>query len=130
MNTDVKTLEKHMDQRGLLLEILKANEITEDMKQVYFSISKPGAVRGNHYHTRKIEWFSVVKGTAKMICEDNVTKEKTEIILTEGNPTVVKISPPVSHALQNIGEDDMYLIVVANEVFDPKDADTYRVNLV
>lgn len=130
MKIDIKVLEKHMDQRGLLLEILKDNEITEGMKQVYFSVSKSGAIRGNHYHTRKVEWFSVVKGTASLTFEDNITKERKELILTEDKPEVVKISPPLSHAIQNIGEDDMYLIIVANEVFDPKDADTYRVDIV
>jgi UDP-2-acetamido-2,6-beta-L-arabino-hexul-4-ose reductase len=130
MNIEIKTLEKHSDQRGLLLEILKDNEITESMKQVYFSTTKPGAVRGGHYHHRKIEWFSVVKGKAKIICEDITTKDKKEVILTESEPKVLKIGPPVSHAIHNIGEDDMYLIIVASEVFDPKDPDTYRSNQV
>jgi UDP-2-acetamido-2,6-beta-L-arabino-hexul-4-ose reductase len=130
MEIDVKILEKHIDQRGILLEILKDNEITEGMKQVYFSISKPGVIRGNHYHTRKVEWFCVIKGKAKLYFEDKNTMEKKELIVSDDMPAVVRISPPYSHAIQNIGEDDMYLIIVANEVFDPKDTDTYKVDIV
>jgi len=51
------------------------------------------------------------------------------MILSDIEPMVVKIDPHISHAIQNIGEDDMFLIVVASEVFDPKDPDTYRSNL-
>jgi len=34
MNIEIKTLEKHSDQRGLLLEILKDTQITEDINNI------------------------------------------------------------------------------------------------
>lgn len=118
-------LEKHLDERGLLFEVLRDDEIKEEMKQVYFSISKPNAIRGNHYHERKIEWFSVVKGKGKMVFEDNKSNDREELILDGENPSIIKVDPYISHALQNIADEDMYLIVIANEVFNPEDADTY-----
>jgi UDP-2-acetamido-2,6-beta-L-arabino-hexul-4-ose reductase len=130
MNVEVTVLEKHTDQRGALLDILRDNEINGCIKQVYFSISNPGTVRGNHYHLRKIEWLSVIKGSAKMICEDIVTKVKKEIILSDDKPTLVKVSPFTSHAIKNIGNEDMYLLVAASEVFDPINPDVTRDNLL
>jgi UDP-2-acetamido-2,6-beta-L-arabino-hexul-4-ose reductase len=130
MNSELETLEKHTDERGLLLEILRDDEIKEEIKQVYFSTSKPNVIRGNHYHKRKIEWFSVVKGTAKLVLEDNESKEREELIISDDKPAIIKILPNISHAIQNIGDDEMYLIVIANEVFNPDDPDTFYVSVI
>lgn len=111
------------------MEILRVKE-TSTIKMVYFSISAPGAVRGNHYHVRKTEWLSVVKGSAKLVCEDHSTKIKEELILSDDEPKVVRISPMVSHAVKNVGYDDMYLIVASSEIFDPNNPDTQRDNLL
>lgn len=125
MKSEVKFLEQHLDERGLLFEVLRDDEIKENMNQIYFSISKPDAIRGNHYHERKIEWFSVVKGKGMMILKNRSSNKKEKHILSGDKPSIIKIEPGISHALQNIGEEDMYLIVVANEVFNPNNSDTY-----
>lgn len=125
MNIEIKSLEKHEDERGYLLEILKSDEINEGIQQIYFSTSKPGAVRGGHYHKKKIEWFCAVKGTAKLFLENIITKEEKEIILHHDKPTVVKVLPNIWHSLENIGGTEMHLIVVSNIVFDSDDPDTY-----
>lgn len=130
MKSELKPIEKHTDERGWLIEILRDDEIKEEIKQVYFSTSKPGVIRGNHYHKRKVEWFSVVTGKAKLVLEDNESKEREELILSDDKPGIVKITPNISHAIQNIGEDKMYLIVIVNEVFNPDDADTFYVKLI
>ena len=44
---------------------------------------------------------------------------------TQNNLKTIKIKPGTIHAIKNIGEDDMVLIVYANESFDPEDPDTY-----
>lgn len=130
MEFELKNIEKHTDERGWLVEILRDDEIKEEIKQVYFSTSKPGVIRGNHYHKHKVEWFSVVKGKAKLVLEDNESKEREELILSDEEPAIVKITPNMSHTIQNIGDDEMYLIVIVNEVFNPDDADTFYVNLI
>lgn len=130
MKTILKTLDKHIDERGLLTEIIRDDEIKENIKQIYFSISKPNAIRGNHYHERKVEWFAVVKGEGKLILKDNQSEETNEIILNSNEPNIVKINPYVSHALKNISDEEMYLIVIADEVFNPEDADTFPAELI
>ena len=130
MKVELKAIEKHTDERGLLLEIIRDDKIKEELKQVYFSTSKPEVIRGNHYHKRKVEWFSVVKGKAKLVLEDNESKEREELILSDDEPAIIKILPNISHAIQNIRDDEMYLIVIANEVFNPDDPDTFYVNVM
>ena len=41
------------------------------------------------------------------------------------NLKTIKIEPGAIHAIKNIGEGDMVLIVYSNERFDPEDPDTY-----
>lgn len=125
MNIEIKSLEKHKDKRGHLLEILRSDEIKESIQQIYFSASEPRAVRGGHYHKKKVEWFCVVKGKAKLFLEDTTSKERKELILSDDKPAIVKIPPKIRHSLENIGRNEMYLIVVSNMVFDHNDPDTY-----
>lgn len=118
-------LNVHKDERGSLFEIIRDDEIKEQIKQVYFSISKPNAIRGNHFHKRKIEWFSVVKGKGMITLKNSINHKTEKYTLSGDKPSIVKVEPGISHVIKNIGEDDMYLIVVANEVFDPLDQDTF-----
>ncbi|MHC4430413.1 MAG: polysaccharide biosynthesis C-terminal domain-containing protein, partial [Planctomycetota bacterium] len=60
-NSDYRQFPRiHSDDRGSLFEVVKQ----ENGGQVFFSTTKPGITRGNHYHTRKMEKFCVVKGEA------------------------------------------------------------------
>jgi quercetin dioxygenase-like cupin family protein len=40
---------------------------------------------------------------------------------------MVKIMPNTLHSIQNIGTEEMYLVIIANEVFDKNDADTFYI---
>ncbi|MEO6893900.1 MAG: NAD-dependent epimerase/dehydratase family protein, partial [Ginsengibacter sp.] len=51
---------QHKDPRGAFVEIIRLNV----GGQVSFSTTVPGITRGNHFHTRKIERFAVIKGKA------------------------------------------------------------------
>ena len=53
----IKKLEVHLDKRGWFVEMLKRDEINDDIKQISVASIKPGCVRGNHYHLKRIEWF-------------------------------------------------------------------------
>ncbi len=130
MELEFKELEQHIDERGWLVEILKSGEGEEEIRQVYFSTSKCGAIRGNHYHKRKVEWFSVVKGKARLVVEDTKSKARKTLVLSGDSPAIVKIPPNISHAIHNIGDDEMYLVIIVNEVFDPNDTDTFYVKVI
>ena len=72
-----KELEIHSDERGWLVEMLKKNEIKEDIKQIYVATIKPGRVRGNHYHLNRTEWFLVIGEKAEIYLQDIKTKAKS-----------------------------------------------------
>ena len=126
-NIEILDLDKKSDERGWLIEVLGGElpEGCEEFGQLHVSVAYPGKVRGNHYHTRKVEWFCVPAGQGLLLLKDQETGETQEVIMGVNNLKTIKIQPGTIHAIKNIGEDDMVLIVYATESFDPEDSDTY-----
>jgi UDP-2-acetamido-2,6-beta-L-arabino-hexul-4-ose reductase len=114
-------LKKHLDSRGSFVELIRLGI----GGQVSFSTTLPGVTRGNHYHTRKIERFAVIKGKALIQLRKIGTNEILEFYLDGENPSYVDMPIWYTHNIKNIGEDMLYTIFWINEFFNEKDADTY-----
>lgn len=113
--------EIHRDQRGELFEILKLVQ----GGQIFFSKTKPGQIRGNHYHIRKAEKFCVIEGDAVIRMRRIGTKEIKEFKIESGRPAFVDIPIFHTHHIENVGENDLYTLFWCNELYDPNDKDTY-----
>jgi UDP-2-acetamido-2,6-beta-L-arabino-hexul-4-ose reductase len=111
----------HIDPRGKLFEILKL----EQGGQVFFSTTTPGIVRGNHYHTRKIERFCVLQGNAVIRLRRIGTEHVVEYSIADNEPAWIEIPIFHTHHIENIGHEDLYTLFWCNELFDPEDADTF-----
>lgn len=114
-------LERKEDPRGTLIEVYK---MPSD-GQIFYSTSKPGITRGNHYHTRKIERFCVIEGQALIRLRNRETNEIREFHMTGENPQTVTMLINWTHNIQNTGASEMKLLVWANEIFNPQDPDTF-----
>jgi dTDP-4-dehydrorhamnose 3,5-epimerase-like enzyme len=114
------------DERGWLVETLRADWVgSSELGQFFVTAAKPGAVKGNHYHHYKREWFCVIHGQAELVLEDVRSRER-KVLHVEGKaPTLVSIPPFVSHGIRNTGRGWMYLLVYSGTVFDPSEPDTY-----
>jgi UDP-2-acetamido-2,6-beta-L-arabino-hexul-4-ose reductase len=114
-------LKKNTDARGDFIETLKSGV----GGQVSFSTTKPGITRGNHYHTRKIERFIIIKGRARIqlrkIGEDKVF----EYELDGNNASYIDMPVWYTHNITNIGEEYLYTQFWINEWYDPSDPDTF-----
>jgi len=94
--------------------------------KTFFSFSiDSGAVRGNHYHKHKTEWFLVIKGKCEIVVEDMKTKTQESIRVSEGDGILVSMEPGKAHAVRNIGSDELILFALVNEVLDQNDPDTF-----
>lgn len=122
---EVKDLEIHSDKRGWLVEMLRRNELKEDIKQTYVATIKPGCVRGNHFHLKRIEWFLIVGGRAELYLQDIKTKEKLCLKVFSKKPKVITIFPQIAHAVKNTDEGIIYLISAQNNIYKPKSPDTF-----
>ncbi len=117
------------DQRGVFVEILK----TPDCGQFSYFTAHPGITRGGHYHHSKTEKFLIVKGRARFNFRHLITNETFELITSAEKSEIVETIPGWAHDITNIGDDEMIVMLWANEVFDNLKSDTYahelRVNL-
>jgi UDP-2-acetamido-2,6-beta-L-arabino-hexul-4-ose reductase len=110
----------HNDKRGVFVEMLK----TPDAGQFSFFTAHPGITRGGHYHNTKTEKFLVIKGHARFGFRHILTNE-LYILETRGEqPQIVESVPGWSHDITNIGNEEMVVMLWANEIFDHANPDT------
>lgn len=112
---------QHTDNRGAFVEIAR-NGIPG---QTSFSTTVPGITRGNHFHTRKIERFAVIKGKALIQLRRVGTEEVYDFYLEGNQPAYVDMPIWYTHNIKNIGEELLYTVFWINEPYDAKDPDTW-----
>ena len=111
----------NIDERGNFVEIIRL----ETGGQVSFSTTKKEITRGNHFHTRKIERFSVIKGKALIQLRKIGTTEVFDYYLSGQEPAYVDMPIWYTHNIKNIGEGELYTMFWINEFYDTEDPDTY-----
>lgn len=114
-------LVQHADPRGVFVETIKLGV----GGQVSFSTTVPGITRGDHYHTRKIERFTVIKGKARIQLRRIGTDEVFNFYLDGKEPSYVDMPVWYTHNITNIGKEELYTQFWINEWYDPNDGDTY-----
>ncbi|MCT3816418.1 epimerase [Elizabethkingia anophelis] len=112
---------QHTDPRGAFVEIIRLGI----GGQCSFSTTVSGITRGNHYHTRKIERFAVIKGKALIQLRKIGSDEVLDFYLDGDEPAYVDMPIWYTHNIKNIGEDELYTIFWIDEPFNPEDSDTY-----
>jgi len=123
LDLEIKELDIKSDDRGHVIEVIKADNI----KEVLFILSKPGATRGNHFHKSKAEWLCIIKGKAKLTYSDVATGKKTELIVNgDEKPTIIKTPKNIAHVVHNIGTDDLYMLEISDKIYDKKNPDTFK----
>lgn len=110
----------HRDARGIFAEMLK----TPDAGQFSYFTAHPGATRGGHYHHSKTEKFLVLQGRARFRFRNILTGDVCSLETCGGEPRIVDTIPGWVHDIQNIGDDELVVMLWANEVFDRQRPDT------
>lgn len=108
------------DARGIFVEMLK----TPDAGQFSFFTAHPGITRGGHYHHTKTEKFLVIKGHALFRFRHLLTNELVELRTSGDKPQIVDTIPGWTHDITNVGDDEMAVMLWANEIFDRQKPDT------
>ncbi|MDG4655103.1 NAD-dependent epimerase/dehydratase family protein [Chryseobacterium arthrosphaerae] len=116
---------QHVDPRGAFVEVIRLGI----GGQCSFSTTVPGITRGNHFHTRKIERFAVIKGKALIQLRKIDTDDVLDFYLDGNEPAYVDMPIWYTHNIKNIGEEELYTIFWINEPFNPEDSDTYFLNV-
>ena len=115
-------LKMKIDDRGSFTELLK----TENCGQFSVNISKPGIIKGQHWHHSKWEFFMVVSGHA-LIQERQVGTDKIlEFEVSGDKHEAIHMLPGYTHNIINLSSTENLITVMwANEIFDNNHPDTY-----
>lgn len=109
------------DERGTFVETMKLNT----GGQVSYSTTKTGITRGNHFHTRKIERFAVIKGEAIIKMRKINTRDVFEFKLSGDAPSFVDMPIWYTHNITNTCQSELITMFWVNEFYDEKDPDTF-----
>lgn len=112
---------KNEDERGNFVELVRLGS----GGQISFSTTKPGITRGNHFHTRKIERFAVIKGKARIDMRKIGDDDVHQFFVDGEHPAFVDMPIWYTHNITNVGETELYTIYWINEPYNPDDSDTY-----
>ncbi|TFC70742.1 SDR family oxidoreductase [Cryobacterium sp. TMS1-20-1] len=114
-------LTKHADARGSFFEIVRSHGGTN---QFSFSTTAPGISRGDHFHRRKIERFTVLSGTATIALRRILSDDIVEFQVSGDEPVAVDIPTMWAHKITNTGSGALYTSFWCNDIFDSKAPDT------
>tara|TARA_R110001592_G_scaffold336889_1_gene622637 strand:- start:5 stop:1051 length:1047 start_codon:yes stop_codon:yes gene_type:complete len=114
--------EKHSDDRGHLVELVKGKG---SETQVFYSTTKPGITRGDHFHFGKVERFCVLTGKAKISIRKIGSTKKVDYIIDGEDNKVIDMPIMHTHNITNISNNNLVCVFWVNEIFNPKDMDTY-----
>lgn len=115
-------LKMNVDDRGSFTELLKS----EKCGQISINISKPGIIKGQHWHNTKWEFFIVVSGHG-LIQERKIgTDEIIEFEVSGDKIEAIHMLPGYTHNIINLSEtENLVTVMWANEAFDPNKPDTF-----
>jgi dTDP-4-dehydrorhamnose 3,5-epimerase len=129
----VKPLRVVADERGWLMEILRADEpdLFTKFGQVYVSATYPGVVKGWHYHRKQVDNFACVAGMVKLVLIDTRVGSPTEGAVNEffigvQNPMLVQVPNLVYHGWKCISIEPSLVVNVPNEPYQRDEPDEYR----
>lgn len=124
----ISSLKMNTDERGSFTELIR----TPDRGQLSVNISKPGIIKGNHWHQSKNERFIVVKGHGliqmRKIGTDSNGHEYPVIEFEVFGERIqsVEMIPGYAHNIINLSDtEDLITFIWANECFDTEHPDTY-----
>lgn len=92
------------------------------MSDVHLASTKPGSIRGNHYHLRRREAIVILPGTRWSLHWDEGEGSPMQHRTFGGERAVmVLVSPGASHAVRNDGDRDLWLFAISSESYDPSE---------
>jgi len=132
-----KTLKPLVDERGFLMEMLRADEpIFERFGQVYVTGCRRGVAKGWHYHKLQADHFVCLSGCALVVLYDGREESPTrgevqEFVLVappsaDPAPMLLKIPPRVVHGFTAHDCDEARIVNVPTLPYRYAEPDEFR----
>ena len=139
----IKALEPIMDDRGMLMEILREDDLdmhtpSESMNmrmdlinfgQCYLSTVQPGIVKAFHLHKKQTDRICCIKGNIKLVVAKPTLGGYCDIkviYLGERDPKIVKIGPDIWHGWTPIDDQEAFILNLPDRAYDYNHPDEWR----
>ena len=122
----VKSLNLVLDERGFLVELLRADDpFFTKFGQAYISAINPGVVKGFYRHLTKTSHLTCVQGQIKLVLVDvgNILKKVYEYHLSLLSPKLVVVESGVWYGWACVGSEPALVTNFTTEAFDPSRPD-------
>ncbi|WP_317178848.1 sugar 3,4-ketoisomerase [Lelliottia amnigena] len=118
MKVELIPLQKHGDERGMLVALERTKNVPFEIKRVYYMFGTQTDVRrGYHAHKELRQLAIPVSGSCRFMLDDG--KEKVDILLD--NPALgLLIEPAIWHEMYDYSHDCI-LLVLASDVYNESD---------
>ena len=107
-------------ENGWLMELYKDKQ-TGEKTEAYLTSALPGAFKGYHLHRVRAARYVAIKGKMKITCYEQKDGKwvPTEFILEAGKTERLLIPKNVATGLENIGNQEAWLINYPDPAYDP-----------
>ena len=123
---EVFPLRRFEDERGWFMELMRASNLPQPVRQSNLSFSRQGVIRGLHYHKRgQSDLFACVYGMARVVVLDRESGETFTADIGDDNPAAVFIPGHNAHGFEAL-TDCLFLYHVTEE-YDAADPDEHAV---
>ena len=115
-------LKMNVDDRGSFTEVMR----TLTHGQFSVNVSKPGIVKGQHWHNSKWEFFVVVSGRGLIQMRQIHSGEVLEFEVSGDRIQAIHMLPGYAHNIINLSDtENLVTMMWANELFDSQNPDTF-----
>lgn len=112
------------DARGWFLKVIdgKEDNLPPYTGEVYLTYAAPLQTKGEHYHHKANEWFTLLEGKSRVKLLDTTSGERLEILLDAHVSETLFIPAGIAHAFDNLSEtSDFLLLAYTDQHYDPAD---------
>ena len=119
----VPTKDHDGNENGFLIEMFKSDDGSKT--EVYLSAATSGAFKGYHLHRVRAARYVCVKGKMRIILyvpkeeEGKTTWVREEHLLDANEPERLFIPKNIATGLENIGEEEGWLVNYPDPAYDP-----------
>jgi len=120
---EVRSLQKHEDERGWLSELYRTDEWDHRVALCYLSWTQPGKARGPHEHLYQSDYFAFLgPGMLRLYLWDAREESKSHLDrmrldVGADNPVVVLVPPRVVHAYKCISDQKGLVVNLPNKLY-------------
>ncbi len=128
----VKKLKVIPDERGRLMEILRADDpLFKKFGQVYMTTTYPGVIKGWHFHKLQEDNITCISGMLKIVLYDArenspTNGEVNEFFAGEYNPILVHVPIGVYHGWKCISEKEAVVVNNVTMSYNYENPDEFR----